>query len=77
MEQLYKQRTNHMNKYYFRNTDGEFYLVPIKKIKTFDELVEKMGNGDELAVTQFNENFRHYKMEGELYDIVLSTDAVW
>lgn len=66
-----------MNPYYFRQDNGEFFLIPADQINEFDELVKEIENTefgadkmDELCES-FDVDFLQYKKEGDMFDIKL------
>lgn len=69
-----------MKGHYFRWQDGDFYLIPSEMIDEFDSLTEeiedfKEGSDDWYDLTgKFNDKFRDFKMEGDLYDTELFLD---
>jgi hypothetical protein len=67
-----------MKQYYFRNFDGEYYLVPLNEVEAFDECVEACEDSEtsESAYDEFNDKFWQYKREGDFYSTILNIEEL-
>lgn len=62
--------------HYFRQFEGENYLVPESAIEGFDKICNKIDNESNdkkkyKLYDDFNEWYQNYKCEGELYNTKL------
>lgn len=66
-----------MKAHYFREGDGEKFLVPEEHIQGFDGLIKKIESANQGSdkwydlTDEFNDKYYQYKCEGELYDTKL------